>query len=152
MNRIDFPLPPVGERKRPAWDATLGACVLTLPWAHPLWSQYMVGVIHLRPIEGVPEASITRQGATHEFVIYAIDPDDRVEPGRDFETRAPRLLSPGNIVWQFTAPDDAAALRVYERLVTAMLERRLSPDTDFRQAFLAYADQVAAEEAQRAAA
>lgn len=152
MNRIDIPLQPIGDRGRPDWDATLAGCVLTLPWAHPLWSQYSVGLIHLRPIAGVPDAVIVRDGATHELMLFAIDPDDRVEPGRDFAGKPPRLLVPANIMWQFTAPDDAAALRVYERLVTLLIERRLSPDTDFRQAFYTYADQVAAEEAQQAAA
>jgi len=64
-------------------------------------------MIHLRPIEGVKPPIIRRQGATHEVMLYALDPKPNPVP-EDLNTW--HFLRPVNYVGQMTLPSDQAAV------------------------------------------
>lgn len=105
--------------------------IIHAPWAHPLWSWYVVWSVHLRPIEGFPPASLARPEATHEFQVWAAqDLDPNADRSADIVRK---LLSPQNLVVQLELPDDAAALEITRRLLTAVARAELSPDTDHRR-------------------
>ena len=126
---------PLGKRARPDWDATLSLWIISAPQSHPLWWWYTLSVIHLRPIDGVKPATITLPGASHEFILVALNPEepvpdlDAMERG-DF--RSICSLTPPNLVEQFEVRNDAEALRFGEMAVEAIVHGIVSPDTDHR--------------------
>ena len=62
------------------YPANVGSWIVEAVWAHPLWSQYYFGVIHLRDIPGESPSSITTEGATHEMIVAALSRDHPLEP------------------------------------------------------------------------
>lgn len=104
--------------------------IVTAPWAHPLWSQYAFSLVDLTtPVPGQPPV-IHLPGATHEFLLFAINPDMPVDKWSD---RQPGwLLSPINCGYQFIAESHEAALARIQGYVDLVLAGKLSPDTDFR--------------------
>lgn len=112
--------------------------IVDAPWAHPVWNQYLVTLYDLTtPTEhGAP--TIYLEGATHEFIVYSLDPGQRFDavPAFDNDAEIMRMskamLEPGNHGYQIVADDDAAATSRIEKVVAAIAEGRLSPDTDFR--------------------
>lgn len=115
----------------PATDKTaMGAVwVVTAPWAHPFWSQYAFSLTDLTTPIGTPPV-IHLPGATHEFLLFAIDPDKPVK----FWADRPKgcLLSPPNCGYQFIAENNDAALDRIQRCVDRVMHGELSPDTDYR--------------------
>lgn len=104
---------------RPDQQATLAAWLINAPGQSPAWSDYMVGIIHLRDIPGVKPASINRPGATHELLICALDPAENPDPG-DIETIVP--LSPINAAVQFTGNSDEQAIHIGEQATRAICD------------------------------
>ncbi len=123
---VDHTVLPRGEGK------PFGAqWVLTVPWAHPVWHQYWIGLYDLttKHADG-SDPIIARPGMTHEMMVWAIDPG---KPVTTWETRQDGcLLQPANHGYQFKAEDDDAAVQRIALLVRAIEERSLSPDTDWR--------------------
>lgn len=113
-------------------SAVIAAWVINAPWAHPFWSNYLLTIIHLRPVPEIGPPMIYIQGATHEIVVYAIDPKWTVK--RD---EIPPLLHPANFASQFIARDDAEAAERASKSVREILDGQLSPDTDFTQSWIA---------------
>jgi hypothetical protein len=116
------------KHTRPDHAASVSNWIVEAPWAHPIWHSYIIGCVHLREIEGVKPATIVHEGATHEIVVFALDPDHRVDLDQP-----PRRLTPANYVGQWQAASDAAAAELVEKCVRAICHGSLSPDTDFRR-------------------
>ncbi len=100
--------------------------VLKAAWAHPLWHSYVVFLYDLTsPSPDGTAPTVYLEGATHELMVFALDPDHPAE--MPF-----RMLQPANHGYQFKAESNAAA----EARVVALLDEveatTLSPDTDFR--------------------
>jgi hypothetical protein len=112
----------------PRAAVTLPAWIASAPYAHPIWSSYMICTISLRETPGVPKAKVSMEGATHEVMVFAIDPDCR--PAVD---DIPRLLHPVNFAGQFIEPSDEAAAARVRQAVQDVIDGVLSPDTDFLQ-------------------
>lgn len=113
-------------------DPTLVHWVVNAPWAHPFWHSYSIVVVHLRPVEGVPEPKIFLPGATHEFWVYALNPE--IDNRTLIETGiiAPyQWLSPMNFAAQMIETDESAMARI-SAVVEEIVNGDLSPDTDFR--------------------
>ena len=98
------------EHDHPDTTATVASWYLTCPRQSPAWVDYMLAIVHLRPIPGQSqEPQITVEGATHEVLIVALDPTTDPTP------HAPerwRYLHPLNVVEQIVLPDDQAAAYV----------------------------------------
>lgn len=151
IHEDDLPPPDLTGVKGRAWlcdeaalsggkpHAGIGASyVIEARTAHPMWHSYIVLPIHLRRYEGDPgPPQINVAGATHEFQLYALNPEHPRAPairGKAF----PRLLTPGQFAAQFIADSDAAAAeRIRLEVVQAVLNGELSPDTDDRRAWVA---------------
>ena len=110
-------------------DATLEAWIIEARWAHPVWHSYVLFLIHLEPIAGRPLPVITREGARHQFFLYALPPDDDRQMAIDGEA-IPALLTPVNFSAYLTADSDEDARAQIEAAVTDIVEGRLNPDTD----------------------
>lgn len=110
--------------------AAVGAWFLECPGAHPLWDQYLVTLIHLRPFPGAPAPVLYARGATHEIILLALNP--KVRMGRKSKTTEAKWINPPNFVGQFIAEHDAAAREKVERVIAEVEAGRLSPDSDAR--------------------
>lgn len=144
MNRLP-PTPPVlrGAHGN-AWLLDMNAIVknpndprkaVTLPtyvahaaYAHPMWHSYLVMCVNLRDLPGVQKAKINLAGATHEIMVFALDPEQELST-----TKMPLLLTPVNFVAQFIEPDDAAAEARIKQTVQDVIDGKLNPDTDYGQ-------------------
>ncbi len=115
----------------PAEHANIASWVVEAPFAHPVWHSYGFTLVHLRDIPGAPKATIILPGATHEFLVWALDPEkprDRiVKLGDVMGSR----LSPCNFVAQLVADSDQAAISRIEDAIREVCGGWLSPDTDY---------------------
>jgi hypothetical protein len=130
----------------PVNDATIAEWLVEAPWAHPVWHSYIFVLLHLRPMPDRRETIIYLNGATHELWVYALDPG---------QARAPALasgqfhyLTPMNFGAQFIEITDELARDRVKGSVKAILAGRLSPDTDYRRAWIAlYNDKMLKKDA-----
>lgn len=111
--------------------AGLAAWIVEADWAHPWWHSYWVALVHLRPCEGVQAPVVQLVGATHEVMVYALDPMRTPSLGD-----VPALLLPANFVGQWVEASDAEAVAKVEGHVAEILRGELSPDTDHRRAWV----------------
>lgn len=115
------------KKERP--DASVALWMIEAPWAHPAWHSYMLSLIHLRDIEGIPPAKKFFPDATHEIVLYAMDPGEPRQALIDnFSLKS--CLSPPNYASQFIEIEDQYALQRVEDVVKQIVAGKLSPDTD----------------------
>lgn len=99
--------------------ATLKAWLMHLPGQHPLWSDYMFGVVHLRPIKGCRPPVKQAPDVEHEMIVVALDPQSKPSAS-DINTLIP--LTPVNYVVQFAGMTDAQAIETGELLMTSFIE------------------------------
>ena len=106
------------------------------PFAHPMWHQYVIALYDLTTPFEPEKLRLKRPGMTHEFLLYALDPDKPIAKLPRIVDREPEfpmpLLSPPNYAYQFPAADDAAAIDRIQGLVDKIVAKQLSPDTDYR--------------------
>lgn len=95
-------------------DSTVAMWIVFAPWAHAFWSYYLIGAIHLRPSKALPIPKIMLPGATHEVLVFALDPE-AVPDTVDLDNGA------------------AAKIRV---TVEEILAGVLSPDSDYVHAWV----------------
>ena len=105
--------------------------IINAPYAHPVWANYVLSLIHLRNVDGLEPAHISLPGATHEFYLYALNPD-----GMFSNDGNPRVLTPINFSAQFIAEDDEAAKLLMRRTVQDVIDGLLNPDTDNTQSWI----------------
>lgn len=129
-----LPVAPLGQRRRADLGATIAGWLLNAPQAHPLWTYYLVSVIHLHAIAGVKPPFIRTPGATHELIIASLNPEQRLPDlaavGRGEASFA--FLTPIDVMEQFTVTDDAMAYRLCELAVRSCVDGIASPDQDWR--------------------
>ena len=117
-----------------AQTAGLASWVINCPLAHPAWDSYLLGVVHLRDIPGTPEPARHYPGAQYELMISAIDPEAHPAPDPEHE-RTFKLLAPPNVVEQFHGITDSQAAFIGRQAARAIVEGRISPDSDFQRAW-----------------
>jgi hypothetical protein len=88
------------------WSGTVASWFLDCPGQSPAWRHYILNMIHLRPIEGVPAAKVTVVGATHELHLAALNPEAHPRPGRP---QSWQRLTPLNALEQVRLPGDGEA-------------------------------------------
>ena len=116
-------------------SSALGGWLLEAPWAHPFWHSYLLTAIHLRPAGDAAPAVIVVPGATHERTLLALDP--KVPRGGILRGGPVHWLQPANFVAQFARATDAEALAEADAAAQAVVDGRLSPDTDLRAQWVA---------------
>lgn len=130
------------------WEATVALWFFDCPSQSPAWHNYMLGAVHLRPIEGVKPPVINVPGATHEVLLAALDP--RREPTSDVRTW--ELLHPLNVCEQVELPDDEAARELLFKCAMAVVvgvlpaEPMLSGAREWRTALIKTAAHLRGEE------
>ncbi|RPH72758.1 MAG: hypothetical protein EHM78_02310 [Myxococcaceae bacterium] len=110
------------------FPASVALWLIECPWAHPIWHSYVLSLVHLRPAPDEQPIRFYIPGATHEFMIFALNPSKR--RNEIFGGRVNRL-DPGNFGAQMVcASDEEAAARIRDT-VREIIRGDLSPDTDF---------------------
>lgn len=104
----------------------LGSWYVHAPWMHPAWHSYVCSLIHLRRVPGESPAFLKFPEATHEFLVFALDPKHK------FDQKELHVLTPPNIVRQFTRDTDAYALEIVTDRMILVGEGSVSLDSDFR--------------------
>jgi hypothetical protein len=113
-------------------DACICHWVVEAPWAHPIWHSYSVVCIHLRPLVGVADPIIHKEGATHEIWVYACNPSVKRLPIICGEEMIKQFwLTPKNFAAQFIEDSDETAVERVKGTVQMICDGKLSPDTDF---------------------
>lgn len=110
-------------------DGTRGVWVIHAPQSHPMWPWYRLIMFHLRPHPNFKEpAIIYKPGATHEFVLQALNPD-HYPPAVDDVPH--HYLIPSNFAAQFVCKNDQAAHAFIEVMaIKPIVNGLLNPDTD----------------------
>lgn len=123
---------PIGERGRPDKDATVGVFLVQAPYAHPIWSYWVVSIIHLRDIVGVKKAHLQFPEATHELAIVALNPEEQL-PSLDITVNWKiHRLTPTDVIEQFKVSNDAIADQILELSIMRIIDGTISPDEDWR--------------------
>lgn len=114
----------LGRRPTPDQDATVDCFIVRAPGCHVFWTHWMLSVIHLRPIAGVPPAVLRVDGATHELQILALNPEQPL-PSVDATTPGWRIhfLTPIDVVEQFTAANEIVGGQINYRLCDSCAAR-----------------------------
>ena len=102
------------------------------PWSHPAWGDYVLSLCDLTMETGT-ESIRYREDATHELMVWAVDPRVDVFIDSDDPTEwelTGALFQPANHGYQFGADTDQVAFDRVNELVDLIERRRLSPDTD----------------------
>lgn len=92
--------------------------LLCCPGQSVAWDQYLLAVIHLRDVPGLPPAHRDVGGATHEVQLYALHPGTRAVPD-DSSTWV--RMDPPNLIWQGHLDDDTQAVALAEMCARAMV-------------------------------
>lgn len=109
------------ERPDPDQNATVCAWLLTLPNWSPAWDKYLLSCVHLREMKGQSRPpTITLDGATHEFILSALDPAGNPDPNNIFNGGA-RFLTPLNVVEQFIVDSDEQACELVHKVALALV-------------------------------
>ena len=117
----------------PSAAETVCTWLVTAPHAHPLWSQYALVVVRLRDLPGFPPPKRQFDGATHELLVVALNP----EHGPMTPERVTRLwrngrslpyLTPVNIAHQIDGADEEAE-RLAEMAAKGVVHGLLLPET-----------------------
>lgn len=126
-------------------NTTVAWWLLTGPW-HPFWSQFVICVVSLKPVERVRPAKLHFEGATHELLVLALDPGNppAVHPAERLVAEGLAFcgyLQPIDVVHQFTATDEEMT-QLASLAAAACVDGVLSPSTDdsrtlLREAWLA---------------
>lgn len=112
-------------------DSTVGVFCVEAPYGHPIWHSYMLSMIHLRPLVGQSRLpTINRPGATHEIMVFALDPERQREPFITAKDH-PHLLRPANFVGQVIEASDDDAASLLRATVQDVIDGKLNPDTDY---------------------
>lgn len=93
---------------------TVSMWLLTAPQAHPVWTQYVLGCVRLRDLEGWPPPKRQFDGATHEITVVALNPEHGPATVAMMEEychsgRMP-YLTPINIAHQIEGTDEEARI------------------------------------------
>jgi hypothetical protein len=113
--------------------AVIAEWVLEAPGAHIAWHSYGLSLVTLADIGDGEEIINHLEGATHEFWLYALNPNFAREPAIDGRTSPYTLsLAPLNFAAQLVCAGDDVAKGLIEAALSECVHGRLSPDTDYR--------------------
>lgn len=126
-------------------EATLGAWLIHAPGQSPAWDDYLLMLVHLRPIDGAQPAMKQFPEAEHQITLLALDRRGRPRAA-DPETWWP--LWPLNGEVQFGGASDAEAQHALMLLALAICQGQLRAEAPHagpgREAFKRYAQRLIA--------
>lgn len=111
-------------------DPMIAAAIVKMPGVHMMWDRWIILCIHLREAPGANPPKLRFEGASHEFIFAALDP----EKGPDIDEWTPGwLLRPFDLVHQVARLSDEQAVELLRTSVKCMITgEQCPPDRDFR--------------------
>lgn len=116
----------------PQQIATLSTWLVNRPGAHPFWEWWTVTVVHLREVDGLPEAARVYPEAEYEFQIRTLDPEVSPTPHPDMVDEGYDYIDPPDVIEQFHGINDRQAQALCSMAIQEILDGHLSPDENFR--------------------
>lgn len=111
--------------------ASLGGWLIEVPLATPLFNYHIAGLVHLRGISGFPTPIKGRPGATHEFAMYSLAPDNQtIDPTNSSTLR--NFAGQDMVEWLKLSTDERA-LMVVKFAIQKCVDGELIPAYDFRR-------------------
>lgn len=101
------------------WGATIRSWFFLCPGQSPAWENYVLHLIHLRDIPGVPPANKVSPEMTHEILFAALDPSKDPKPEN---MKSWSFLSPFNACEQFEVESDEKAIEMVEMVAQAVVD------------------------------
>lgn len=101
---------------------------------HPMWSWWAIALVRLRDVPGMPPAKRNYPEAEYEFIIMSVHPDHPPDPDNPKHVE---YLEPIDVVEQFHGVTERDAVRIVEACVKAIVDGRMSPDSDWTAALQA---------------
>lgn len=123
--------------ERVAGGAGLGAWLLFCPGVHAAWSYWVLGLVHLRPVDGIPEARKSYPDAEYELHSMALAPDFEPDPDKPDSLH---IMTPLDFAHQFHGVTDEQAKHMLDRFVDLVLLGRIAPDSDYARRWRAFID------------
>jgi hypothetical protein len=124
--RVDIRAQPATKGRETIVDFYVVEC----PGAHPAWHSYLMFAMDLAPRPGLADAVLYLPKATHEFHIWALNPEAERQSIIEAGDWVGRVLTPMN----FGAQVCMSQLEVEAKLVASVadvIHGRMSPDTDY---------------------
>lgn len=118
----------IDEHDEPDTQGTIVSWFLNCPGQSPAWRHFLLSVVHLRPIEGVRPATITVPGATHEVMLWALNPEATPDA---LNAASWAILRPVNMVIQVELPSDHHARELALLLARAIVHGYLPAEPPF---------------------
>ena len=102
--------PGLTDAARAALQSTRGTWLITSPGWTPAWSQYVLSIVELSDYPGLPPAYRKFDGATHELLVFALNPEAGLQTVATVQDHC-RIgdlpyLQPLNVAEQFECTDD----------------------------------------------
>jgi hypothetical protein len=100
---------------------------------HPFWHWWMVAVVSLADIPGIPPANKQYPEAEYEFTIYSLEGEvdiDAYDAG-DIKNQRFKVLSPPDVTFHFDGVTDKQAAEICDAAVQHIVAGQ-SCDSDFR--------------------
>jgi hypothetical protein len=113
--------------------ACLQSWIIEQPGVHVFWSRWQVSVVHLRDIPGQSKQAFKKfPEATHEFMIFALDPECYGEH-EAWPAKIERvgLMHPADLVHQVAVTSDQVASHLCELLVEGACRGQVILDSDY---------------------
>lgn len=108
--------------------ALVAVWVVHAPNSHPVWPWVRVILGHLRAIDDVGDPLVYVEGATHEFIIDALNPHHYPPPVDDWPGN---YMTPSNFAAQFiVASDEEAIKKIRNEAIKPIVHGFLNPDSD----------------------
>lgn len=109
---------------------------MSVPWAHPIWSEYVLFLYDIKAHAGVAAPILHKEGMTYEFVLHALDPNTKIDFSKNlFDQPALSPLQPANMGYQFKAASNEEAVSRIKPIIDLIENGQMSPDTDFARAW-----------------
>jgi hypothetical protein len=118
---------------RPDSKACIGQYIIEGAF-HPFWSQWVIACVSLADFPGAAPAKKHHPDNTHEFLIIAVDPKQKLDPDV-VPTTSGYMLQPIDLIHQVKLPDDKDAADILELMVRSICDGKMSPDQDYRSAW-----------------
>jgi hypothetical protein len=127
----------VAEEQRAIWQGTVGIWFIHADDIHPHWENFVVILMHLRPIEGLAAPKKSDPRSAYEVVVATLNPDFPVPDLMLMDQAQGQgmvILLPADFEAQFpeVKGGDAFAYELVDEMAVDIVEGRLLPDIDYR--------------------
>ncbi len=120
------------------WMATVASWVISSTCFHPFWDAWNIYAVSLKDIPGVRPAKKHFPEAEWEIGIVSVEPGTTIDLGNP--KGSVRLLAPVDLVHQVLGISADEVREIVTDMITMIVEKGISPDSDNRQEWKVFID------------